>query len=169
MRYIRVREKAYIAGIVDGEGCISITRRKIKSKRSNNWFYQTQVIVVNTDKRLIDFLVSLYGGFVTSPRREKAGHKPIYRWVITGNDMRQLLEDTLDYLILKREQARLALSFPSYRHSGQSGRTEIELRDQEGKYLSMRKLNNKGSVDSQITPQTIGDLRESSYRVRAGR
>lgn len=83
--------------------------------------------------------------------------------------MRRLLEDTLAYLILKRKQASIVLSFPSYYHNGQRARTEIELREQERKYISMRMLNNKGSARGQISIEPIGVLRESSYRVRTGR
>ena len=36
---------AYIAGIIDGDGCITITRRKIRRLKTDNWYYEPQVIM----------------------------------------------------------------------------------------------------------------------------
>ena len=50
-------ELAYIAGFVDGEGCIGIYKRNYSNKP--NWAprYYTQVFIVNTDKNILKWVI----------------------------------------------------------------------------------------------------------------
>jgi len=132
--------KAYIAGLVDGEGCIAITRRKIKRLSTNNWYYEPQVIVANTDKRMVDFLAGLYQGWIATPKKLKYYYKQGYHWKITGDNMRQLLRDVLPHLVIKKKQAELILSFPAYNETGKP-RTTIEKQQQRSLWLKMKGLN----------------------------
>jgi len=141
---MKVANKAYLAGLIDGEGCISICRRKHKQKKSDNWYYEPQVIIANTDKRMVDFAIDLCGGWVAIPKKIKDHHKQQYHWKITGDDMRQLLSDVLPYLILKKKQAEIVLSFPNYQHERRNGRTKEELDKQENLWREMKQLNCKG-------------------------
>jgi len=143
-------EKAYIAGLVDGEGCISICRRKKKQRNNSNWYYEPQVAVTNTDRRLLDFLIDLYGGWIAIVKGKKDNHKTGYHWKITGDNMRTLLKDILPYLKSKEKQAKILLQFPKYGHRGwggaySKGRTEEELKRQKRYWGRMRTLNHKGT------------------------
>jgi len=142
---VKDTDRAYIAGLVDGEGCIAITRRKLKKLKNDKWYYEPQVIISNTKKDMVNFCVSHYGGWIASAigRIGNRDYKRIYHWKITGEDMRQLLREVLPYLILKRRQARIVLHFPCYRYRGRYKRTKIELNQQERRYKIMRKLNNR--------------------------
>jgi hypothetical protein len=59
--YIRkeytVAEIAYLAGIIDGEGCIYIGNFSC-NKKTGVPYYQTNIQVTNTDKKLIDWLLT---------------------------------------------------------------------------------------------------------------
>jgi len=134
--------KAYTAGLVDGEGCITITRRKKRNLvyPNNNWYYEPQVIVANTDKRMMDFLVDLYGGWVAIPKKTRDYYKQDYHWKITGDNMRRLLRDVLSYLVLKKKQAEIVLSFPNYNKTGKP-RTTKERQQQEHLWLEIKELN----------------------------
>ena len=136
--------KAYIAGLIDGEGCIAITRRKVKRLKTGYWYYEPQVIVANTDKKMIDFLVDYYSGYVVIGQKQKEHHKQSYHWKMTGDNMRQLLRDVSPYLILKKKQANLILSFPRYSGNGHKCRTDTERQEQEDLWLAVKKLNKKG-------------------------
>jgi len=158
--------RAYIAGLIDGEGCITITRRKVKRLKTDNWFYEPQVIVSNTDKRLSDFLLDLCGGWVaTVTKTQKECHKPSYHWKITGDNMRRLLKDIIPYLRIKKEQARIVLQFPSYKGNGHKARTQEELKGQEDLWLRMKQLNKRGSPRGRILTQAIPVLEKRGYRV----
>ncbi len=135
---------AYMAGIVDGEGCITITRRKIRRLKTNNWYYEPQVIVGNINKELISFCVDCYGGWIATLKRHNQNWATIYHWKVTGNEMKSLLNDIIPYLIVKKKQANIVLSFPKYNRNGQKRRTYIEKQEQENLWFAIKKLNSGG-------------------------
>jgi len=141
---MKYTDRAYLAGLVDGEGCITICRRKKARGQNKNWYYEPQVDVANTDKRIIDCLVDLCGGWVATPKKNKDHHKQGYYWKITGDNMRQFLRDILPYLRGKKEQARTVLQFPTYEHKGCNGRTQKEMKKQEDLWARIKQLNKKG-------------------------
>ena len=132
---------AYIAGIIDGEGCVTITRRKIRRLKTNNWYYEPQVVTSNTNKELLYFCVKHYGGWIAKLRKCKRKHSVAYQWKVTGDKMRCLLNSINPYLIVKRKQANLVLLFPNYKGNGQKARTDIEKQEQENLWLAIKKLN----------------------------
>jgi len=140
-------EKAYIAGIIDGEGCVTIAKRNTKRKNGIFCFYQCLVIIVNTDKKMLDFIANLYGGWINTNHRLKGNQKISYKWVCAGDNMRKLLKDTLPYLRIKKKQAKVILQFPLYEHTGwgwKGGRSKAEKTKQDNLWIRMRKLNHQG-------------------------
>lgn len=98
-------ELAYLAGIIDGEGCLSLNR----SARNR---FTTQLYIGSTDPRLVHWLYPRFGGTVAlRPSPLPLRHKPLWRWLIGGADLEALLTATLPYLVIKREQANLILEF----------------------------------------------------------
>ena len=92
-------EWAYFAGIVDGEGTISIT--------GTGYPY---VAIVNTDGRLIDWLRERLGGPKTYEARPVARHKPVYRWKLMSERCIIPLRRSLRWLVIKKEHAFIVLS-----------------------------------------------------------
>ena len=142
-------QRAYIAGIVDGEGCITIIKRNVKRKNGVFCFYQCLVIVTNANKKMLDFITKLYGGWISTNHKLKGNQKISYNWVCAGDNMRKLLNDILPYLIIKKEQAKLILQFPIYEHTSQTGiknkgRSAIEKTKQDNLWIKMKKLNRPG-------------------------
>lgn len=142
-------DKAYIAGLIDGEGCICIAKRKNGHfpKAGKPWYYQPIVTISNTDKRMLDFVVNRYKGWITKPKPQKSHRKQIYSWFISGELMRSFLRDILPYLVIKRRQAEITLSFPNYQDRGWGGkfsigRSQQEFKKQEILWSKMKKLNN---------------------------
>lgn len=74
--------------------------------------YGLTVIVVSKDKALPDWLYGQFGGYRGTTVR-KQGWSPgvFHRWMIGANRAAELLKDVLPYLILKAEQARVAIMF----------------------------------------------------------
>jgi len=143
---IKLTDKAYIAGLVDGEGCITIAKRKNGNKRGKPWYYQPTIAIGNTDRRLLDFLIPLYGGWITKPK-SKENNKQAYVWFISGKDRKIFLKDIIPYLKAKREQAEILLRFPNYTHRGFRwgrvviGRTQKEIKKQDDLWGEIKKLN----------------------------
>jgi len=95
---------AYAAGVIDGEGCISLSKTAFS--------YSLQLSVHNTDKRLIDWLQFKFGGGVYDHVPANGKRKKTYAWTITGSAVKPILVEVLRYLIVKKEEAKLALDFP---------------------------------------------------------
>ncbi|MCD6006905.1 LAGLIDADG family homing endonuclease [Halomonas sp. IOP_31] len=149
-------ELAYMAGMIDAEGCIAIGRDRYKV---TPW-HRLQVSVANTDQRLMTWLTERFGGFVCSVKRHKVEHKHGYQWYITQEGAASLTRALAPYLVIKRAQAELAVSFIVDRKQlparPEEGHPELTRR--ESCYEHMKSLNRKGfSNRANVTP-TRGKL-----------
>lgn len=103
---LSVAELAYTAGLVDGEGCIRLANRR-SAKGSTT--YTVTVQVNSTDERMARFLGSRFGGavrYVEVPRQPN--RKPQWAWQASATIAVAVLEAIYPYLVIKKEQARLA-------------------------------------------------------------
>jgi len=130
---------AYLGGLIDGEGCICISK-----PRSSYSIHQLSVRVSNTDARLMIWLKDNFNGSITTQHRKNKKHKDAYEWRVFAKDSEYILENILPYLVIKKEQALLALDL---RHTiGAQGRKipffVIEYRN--SLYNEMLKLNKRG-------------------------
>ncbi len=97
-------ERAYIAGIIDGEGCI---RHFIEKGRH---ILVSRIIVANTSFELIDYLHKRLGGNYWERRHKNPNYKRCWLWELNSNVRVQCLLDVLfPYFIVKRQKAEEAL------------------------------------------------------------
>lgn len=76
-RKVTAKERAYSAGLYEGEGSVVLTGRKRKS----GW----QVEIAMTDKEPLSKMQEIWGGNIRGPYlRGKAHYKPTYVWRING-------------------------------------------------------------------------------------
>ena len=101
---------AYLAGIVEGEGTIGIEKGKIDKYRKNHK-YILRLQVVNTDKRLLNWLKENYGGTVDIKSEAKENWRRVYQWRLGSKRAYTLLKCMRPYLVFKKEQADLAIEF----------------------------------------------------------
>jgi hypothetical protein len=112
---------AYLAGLLDGEGCFTITgtwknRKGIwRTKTGPNTYFHINLIIslYNTDLKVMKWLVDHFGGvyYVHHPSK-KPSHKIGYSWHPKGAKNKELLLlGILPYLVIKREQAKLSLEY----------------------------------------------------------
>jgi hypothetical protein len=92
---------AYMAGFFDGEGHISIAKRASGTG-------SLTVQVCNTNAEVLEGFRSVYGGAVNDVTRN---HKPTWKWTVCSSAASDFLRDVLPYLIVKREQAEIAIRF----------------------------------------------------------
>jgi hypothetical protein len=97
---------AYLAGIIDGEGNISIVKGNIKRP---NFYFSGYVQVANTNKILINWLVENFKGKTCWESKPSPNSKLKGYWVL--KDCSILLNSLLPFLILKKEQAKLVIEF----------------------------------------------------------
>ena len=116
MRMIELSEtdKAYLAGIIDGEGCITVLT----------------VAVVMNDKEAVQMLYDAFGGCLFFVKRGNAKWHDSWRWAVKQRKAAVALEAFLPYLRVKDRQAQIALEFiSSFTHIG--GRATAEQREKQ--------------------------------------
>lgn len=139
-------ERAYAAGLIDGEGCIRICHRFQKRTHVSEQFWMS-VQVNATSSDMIDYLHSRWGGSKAELDSSQPNRRRIYRWVITSKQAAQFLEDIYPFLVVKKEQAMFARSFQVLsrrwgRHGG--GRPIAILGFQRSVFEKMKELNKRG-------------------------
>jgi DNA modification methylase len=103
-------DRAWLAGIIEGEGCIHIHKRTNGRK---NPTYGLFLSIHNTNKKMIDRVVQLtgLGGNIQTTRKDR--NFTLYRWNAMSDNAKMVLREVYPYLITKRDQARCALYCPS--------------------------------------------------------
>jgi hypothetical protein len=96
---------AYIAGLIDGEGTITLTRLHAGENR------RLVVSIANTESQLLEFVLEKVGaGKITRKRTVSVRHAPSYCWSLSSQQALGLLRQVLPYLnSYKRQRADLAL------------------------------------------------------------
>ena len=94
---------AWAAGIVDGEGHISI--RHLRPR-----VYQLEVGVTNTDPRLMQRFLSLFGGYTKRHGKNALSKKPCWTWCVCSKQAEAFLLLIRPYLFIKAEQADIGLA-----------------------------------------------------------
>ena len=103
-------DRAWLAAMIDGEGCIHIHKRANGRKNAT---YGIFLSVHNSDKRIIDRIVEITGLGGNIQITTKGRRKKLYRWNALSNNAREVLGDVYPDLVAKQEQARCALYCPS--------------------------------------------------------
>lgn len=112
---------AYLAGLIDGDGSVYITRSIRKGNLKDQ--FRLNVKVVTTDYNTVLFIKERFGGNVS-----KESILYSIRW--GENNAKRTLNKISKFLILKQEQARLALSI-----------SQTSSSKTESYYLKMKELN----------------------------
>ena len=135
-------ELAYLAGLVDGEGCIHIN--KWRNLLKNGHQYALLVQIKMCDGRLLKELHRKYGGNLRLLKRslENPNHSDILVWRLGNRNAQAFLERLLPYLRLKRRQAEIGINFSKSipGHRGSRALTEGEIAGREQSYNLLREL-----------------------------
>jgi len=103
-------EWAYLAGLIDGEGSISIGWNSAR----RNW--SPRLTIYNTSRELLENIRTLLGrGYIVTVNFKNSSFKhnrPVYQFGLSRYfDMIQVLKGVMPYLKLKRKHAELMLKF----------------------------------------------------------
>lgn len=137
-------ELAYLAGLFDGEGCISFSLREQASAKSVSPNLQTIVAVAMTDRATVELFHQRWPGtFGKVSRARFPSHwRTQWRWVLMAADIIPFLEEIRPFLRLKRPQAELALRYYA----------EAEPR------VRFRKVSEEESIRRRLVASTMGTL-----------
>jgi hypothetical protein len=134
--------KAYFAGLFDGEGYVSV-RLKKKGSKHRSPQHRMFIGLSMADPWNPFYLQHIFGGSVR--RRIRPKRKPQYEWIAWGYHAEEALRQLYPYLTTKQRQAKLAfvLCFLQFkRNSDRVTPSEIvELRDKIR--VKIRELNER--------------------------
>lgn len=98
-------DAAYIAGLIDGEGTVTLTR---KHKNENR---QLCVSISSTEISLLDYVLAVTGvGKITTKKTSQSHHSRSFTYAVYNRQALALLENTIPFLkSYKCDRAKLIL------------------------------------------------------------
>lgn len=146
---------AWLAGIIDGEGSISLNRIRVKDLRGNYWHARFTVRVANTDSAMLNEVMAIAdllgikyfcSTYRMNPRTRE---KPCPGVVFTAkSSVKATLEAIFPYLITKRARAELTLRAMAHRQSTRTQGGRYMPLENDGTFVSyvdeMSRLNRRG-------------------------
>lgn len=147
---------AYIAGFVDGEGYIGITKASRTNEPYGFTTYCLKVIVTNTNNEILILLKDNFNGNIY-PVTVHEIHKPIYKWFVNAGQALQFIKSIYPYLRIKKPQADIAIEYSeniTFRPSFRTSKSELELR--ESYYQKMKILNQRGRKLKEVLDEMKG-------------
>jgi hypothetical protein len=120
VRELEPTEAAYLAGLIDGEGTITLSRRHARDGR------QLVVSISSTEPSILDWVIARIGaGKITRKRVVSSRHAAGLTYSISNRQALAVLAQTVEHLqSYKRRRAELVL------------RKYVELTPRNGKYSS---------------------------------
>jgi hypothetical protein len=124
---ISIEDLQYAAGFFDGDGCIQLEE---KSNQKNT--FVVNVRITNTNREVLDWFKARFNGHIgiQPPNRNVKTNKKCWYWKCESRIANTFLKTVIPFLVLKREQAQIAIDFQSRVKRGANRLTheEIEIR-----------------------------------------
>jgi hypothetical protein len=116
-------QAAYLAGLLDGEGCFTFLRQGVGKGHSRAATVYPQVILSMTHEPTVAWVAELLGYRYYDRSGGKRGPRwnIAYRFAIYGRKAQELCKALMPYLITKRVHAEVLLAFP-YPEPNRSGK-----------------------------------------------
>lgn len=117
-------EKAYIAGIIDGEGSIMLQRFH------TNEFPAPCVSIASTSLELLKWIkeTTEKGTIISKKNYNPEVHKDCYSYVLRRNDAIYLIKEIYPYLIIDSKRKRAELMLKKYKSlTPRNGRYSLEM------------------------------------------
>lgn len=154
----------YVAGIFDGEGCVCLHMTRADYAKQPN-HCSLQVLIYNTSVPLMKWLITNFGGkyYTRTKNDSPLSKKTQYVWHPSGRKNREnFLLGILPYLVIKQEQAKIALEFlrigdqvksPALRRELVARCSFLNNQSEE----SVETIRETPQIEGKIWPELIGD------------
>ena len=107
---------AYLAGMIDADGYITVQR----SQHKGRLYYGAKVGIAGTRREPHDLAASLWGGKVSCYHPSNGIHLPQFQWSRSGRAAAAIIAELLPYLRIKSDQAMVALQLDEHVNFGRS-------------------------------------------------
>ena len=106
-----LQQAAYIAGIVDGEGSISLV------KQGKNQYHSPLISIASADLELLEWVQKTtgYGTIIKKKNYNPSKHKDSYAINIRYNQAISLLKEIVEFLVITRKKKRAQLILSEYK------------------------------------------------------
>jgi hypothetical protein len=152
---------AYVAGFIDAEGSLMITKTKVARYEAPE--YRPRISIANTDKGVLEIIQHAYGGIMAYQPAPKAAWKNAHQLVWTEGMIESLLLEVRAHLRVKRRQARILTDFIRYTNRTKRARSGRVFAVLPSKVLTFRESLQREIKDLNRKGPT-GMLEESKYR-----
>lgn len=151
MKVLSCTDAAYIAGIIDGEGTISVNRTNTSSSAKGckrGYAYRSSVRVGMTDLPILEWLQNTCGiGMICKKKSQSVKHKQSHTWSVWSKEAVELLHQIIPYLHIKHKQARNLIIFQNrMRSPGIKGLSDEEWNFRFECYSISKELNRRGVI-----------------------
>lgn len=105
---------AYLAGIIDGEGCFYIGQIKRSYNGKITKHHIGIIKIDNTEEVLINWLINNFEGLNSARNRwtsKRKFERPIHTWVVTGDKLLELCQQIHPYLVIKKAHCENMIKF----------------------------------------------------------
>jgi len=100
---------AYLAGLIDAEGCFRLHR--IIKKKMIHPAWASVMEIGNTNSLFFPWLMTKFGGNLNFAKNNGFNVKPFAKWYIMSNQMRKFTSDLMKYLIIKKPVCAKIIEF----------------------------------------------------------
>lgn len=103
----------YMAGIIDGEGCVTIRKVYYQPREYNLKYPMYNIIcnVANTDKRLLYWIKKNYDGNIYKYVHKNKRYKDAYHWQVARRKAYIILRKIYPYLVVEKKRAEICMRF----------------------------------------------------------
>ena len=105
----KIAQWAWVAGILDGEGCIAIDKAKISGHKDYGGLIVT--VCMTSQDTVVRLQEITHVGSIRPRKDKRTTRKRTYQWRAYSREAAALLHHCFPFLVTKRPQASLALQY----------------------------------------------------------
>src|SRR2546426_9589143 len=115
VRVLSLVEKAWLAGVIDGEGSVLISKTAAHRYSRRGFFYRPKLEIANSNKEFMDKVLRIIGkGSVNLCKERNPEWKDKWQYNGASGVLRGILPQVLPHLLIKREVAKKMLEYLSF-------------------------------------------------------
>jgi len=143
-------DKAYAAGFIDADGCITVRMNTAGTARARNVARTCFASITASQTKVppLLFLRDRWGGSLRQLPARKGNSSPAWEWVAVSQMAYKMLDDIRPYLLIKGDRADNALSLRDIRSGSGRGHalTTDELAQHRAAKETSMELNKRGAI-----------------------
>jgi hypothetical protein len=140
---------AYLAGIIDGEGTITILQHRQHNR--NTLVLRPRLSAANNHHGLLETIRQRHGGtLIINHRKPKPNKKPSYVWRICGaKELHEIIGNVLPYLIVKAVHAEVMMNYLESRISARANNVHAGYASADiAAFETLKEMNRRGSHEA---------------------